>query len=56
MLTFQPDPDGFGSPYTSFTFGVQDSGGVLNGGVDTDPTPRTMTINVTPDNLPPGSI
>ena len=53
MLTFQPDPDQFGSPYTTFTFRVQDSGGVLNGGVDTDPTPRTMTINVTPDNLPP---
>ena len=53
MLTFQPDPDGFGSPYTTFTFRVQDGGGVLNGGVDTDPTPRTMTINVTPDNLAP---
>ncbi len=53
MLTFQPDPDGFGAPYTTFTFRVQDGGGVLNGGVDTDPTPRTMTINVTPDNLAP---
>jgi len=50
---FVPVADAFGSPYASFTFQVQDDGGMLNGGVDTDPTPRTMTINVTPDNLAP---
>ncbi len=29
----------------SFTFQVQDNGGTANGGVDTDPTPNTLTIN-----------
>ncbi|HEV7658558.1 MAG TPA: Ig-like domain-containing protein, partial [Allosphingosinicella sp.] len=53
MLTFQPDPDGFGAPYASFTFQVQDSGGTANAGVDTDQTPNTITITITPDNLAP---
>ena len=52
-LYFQPAPDGFGTAYASFTFQVQDDGGTANGGVDTDPTPNTMTIDVTSDNLPP---
>src|SRR5262249_4363728 len=37
-----------GTGYTSFTFQVQDNGGTANGGVNLDPTPNTMTINVTP--------
>ncbi|MBL7480416.1 tandem-95 repeat protein [Legionella bononiensis] len=37
----------------TFTFQVQDSGGTLNGGVDLDPTPNTLTINVTPVNDAP---
>src|SRR5439155_1545185 len=41
------------SPYTSFTFQVQDNGGTANGGVDLDPSPKTLTINVTPVNDPP---
>ncbi len=46
-LTFTPDANGNGSPYSSFTFQVQDDGGTANGGVDLDPTPKVMTINVT---------
>ncbi|HYD11759.1 MAG TPA: Ig-like domain-containing protein, partial [Allosphingosinicella sp.] len=52
MLTFQPDPDEFGSPYTSFTFQVRDNGGVANGGDDLSAV-YTATVNVTPDNLRP---
>jgi hypothetical protein len=52
MLTFQPDLDGFGSPYTTFTFQVRDNGGTANLGDDLSPQ-YTATINVAPDNLPP---
>lgn len=55
LLKFTPVPDGNGSPYTSFTFQVQDNGG----STDLDPTPNTMSINVTglndgPVNSVPG--
>ncbi|HSE31384.1 MAG TPA: choice-of-anchor Q domain-containing protein, partial [Pyrinomonadaceae bacterium] len=55
LLKFTPALDGNGTPYTSFTFQVQDAGG----GTDLDPTPNTMTINVTavndgPVNTVPG--
>jgi hypothetical protein len=49
-LRFEPASNGNGSPYTSFTFQVEDDGGISNGGVNLDPTPNTMTINVTPIN------
>jgi large repetitive protein len=63
-LKFTPAANASGLPSTSFTFQVQDNGGTANGGTDLDPTPNTMTINVTPVNdrptwtlLPPsGSI
>src|SRR5205814_1404849 len=42
-----------GAGYASFTFQVQDDGGTANGGVDLDPTPRTMTVNVTSVNDAP---
>ena len=32
---------------------MRDNGGIANGGIDTDPNPKTMTINVTPANSPP---
>ena len=51
--TSQPDADEFGNGYASFTFRVQDDGGIANGGVDRDPVANTITIDVTPDNLPP---
>src|SRR5690606_24794610 len=41
---------------SSFTFQVQDNGGTANGGVDLDPTPNTITIDVTSVNdAPSGS-
>jgi hypothetical protein len=45
-LVFTPDAGASGTPYGSFTFQVQDDGGTDNGGVNTDPTARTMTVNV----------
>ena len=32
---------------------MQDNGGTANGGVDTDPTPKTITVNVTAVNDAP---
>src|SRR5207247_949433 len=52
-LVFTPAADGNGAPYASFTFQVQDNGGTGNGGVDLDPTPRQLTVNVTPVNDAP---
>ena len=55
LLTFTPVTSGVGSNYDSFTFQVQDDGGTANGGVDTDPTPKTMTINVGVNHAPVGT-
>ncbi|HUL07993.1 MAG TPA: tandem-95 repeat protein, partial [Candidatus Acidoferrum sp.] len=52
-LTFTPDADANGSGYASFTFQVQDDGGTANGGVDLDPTPNTITVNVASVNDAP---
>ena len=53
-LQFAAAPGASGAPYASFTFQVQDDGGTSNGGVDLDPSPKTMTINVSPiDTTPP---
>jgi Ca2+-binding RTX toxin-like protein len=52
-LYFQPDADEYGVGYAQFTFRVQDDGGMLNGGIDRDPTANTIFINIEPDNLPP---
>ncbi len=52
-LTYIPLLNANGSPYTTFTFQVQDDGGTNNGGIDLDPTPNTITFNVTPVNDPP---
>ena len=52
-LTFHPDANENASPYATFTFQVKDDGGTLNGGVDTDQSANTMTINVTAVNDPP---
>src|SRR4029078_5173402 len=49
LLKFTPAANENGTPYTSFTFQVQDNGG----GSDLDPTPNTMTINVNAVNDPP---
>ncbi len=52
-LKFMSVANKSGTAYTTFTFKVQDNGGVLYGGVDTDLTARVMTISVTPVNDPP---
>jgi ELWxxDGT repeat protein len=53
VLKYTPAPNGAGSSYDQFTFQVRDDGGNFNGGSDTDPVPKTMTLNVTPVNDPP---
>jgi Ca2+-binding RTX toxin-like protein len=50
LLTFVPVADANGEGYASFTFQVRDNGGTANGGVDLDPTPNTISFNVTPVN------
>ena len=50
---FVPAANASGSPVGSFTFQVQDNGGTALGGIDLDPTPNTITVNVTGVNDPP---
>jgi len=50
---FTPAANANGAAYASFTFQVQDDGLTANGGSDLDPTPKTITLNVTPVNDPP---
>ena len=52
-LRFTPAGNANGNDYASFTFRVRDNGGTANGGVNLDPTARTMSINVTPVNDAP---
>ncbi|EIC29887.1 beta strand repeat-containing protein [Methylomicrobium album] len=52
-LKFVPEANANGAPYPSFTFQVRDDGGTDNGGSDLDPTPRTITVNVTSINDAP---
>ena len=47
-LTWTPAQDASGSALASFNFQVQDDGGTAHDGVDLDPTPNTITFNVTP--------
>jgi len=52
-LVFTPATDANGTGYASFTFQVQDNGSTANGGVNLDPSAKTMTINVTPVSSAP---
>ncbi len=52
-LVYRPAANANGTGYANFTFQVVDDGGTANGGVDTDPTPNTITLNVTPVNDAP---
>lgn len=52
QLTWTPETIASGTPYTSFTFQVQDNGGTAFGGHDTDPAPKAFVFNVT-KNEPP---
>lgn len=53
LLVFIPTANADGTGYTSFTFQIQDDGGMANGGMDTDQTPNTLTINVSSVNDAP---
>src|SRR5262245_11413304 len=56
LFKFMPAANGFGSPYATIRFQVQDDGGIDAGGVDLDPTSNSITFNVTPVNdAPSGS-
>jgi ELWxxDGT repeat protein len=52
-LTFSPSVNANGGGCASFSFQVQDDGGTLAGGVPLDPSPNTITFDVTPVNDPP---
>ncbi len=47
LLQFSPAANGNGNGYASFRFSVRDDGGTANGGVEFDPSQRTMTLSVT---------
>ncbi len=53
QLRYAPLANENGNNYASFTFQVQDSGLLTNGGVNLDPTPNTFTFNITPVNDAP---
>jgi hypothetical protein len=55
-LAFKGALNGNGAGYAHFTFQVHDNGGTANGGVSLDPTPNTLTINVTPVNDVPTAV
>ncbi|WP_134740904.1 IPT/TIG domain-containing protein [Nocardioides sp. 503] len=55
-LVFTPAADAHGSALASFAFRVRDDGGTTGGGVDTDPTADTLTVDVTPVNDAPGFV
>ena len=52
-LVFVPAANTSGTGYANFTFQVRDNGGTANGGVDTDQSPETITINVNAVNDAP---
>ena len=52
-LRFTPAPNSNGASYATFTFQLQDDGGTSDGGVDLDPAPNTLTIDVTAVNDAP---
>jgi hypothetical protein len=56
LLQLAPALNANGTAYASFTFKVQDDGGTANGGINTDQTARTMSINVTPVNDAPVAV
>lgn len=49
-LVYTPPTDVYGLDYTEITFQVEDDGGTANGGVNLDPTPRTLRVHV--GNIP----
>ena len=55
-LLWTPAANTNGAGLASLTFQVQDNGGTLNGGLDTDASPNTLTLDVTPVNDPPAIV
>ena len=55
QLSWTPTPGTIGNAVASFTFQVQDDGGTANTGVDLDPSPNTISFNVTA-NTPPAAV
>lgn len=53
LLKFTPAANANGVNLAHFTFQVQDDGGTAGGGIDLDPTPNTITFNVTSVNDAP---
>ena len=53
LLKFRAANNAAGANYASFTFQVQDNGGTTNGGVNLDPSAKTMQVNVTSVNDAP---
>lgn len=56
LMRFVPAANVFGEGLTQFTFQVQDDGATANGGIDLDPSPNTITINVSPVNDAPVAV
>ncbi len=54
-LTWAPAANTNGNGLASLSFQVVDSGGTINGGVDTDPSSNTLTFNVSPVNDAPSA-
>ncbi len=52
-LVYTPFPNASGTGVANFTFQLQDDGGIVNSGVDLDPTANTIRINVTSVNDAP---
>jgi VCBS repeat-containing protein len=55
-LKFTPALNATGNAYAAFTFQVKDNGGIANGGIDLDPTPNTITFNLTNANSAPTAV
>ncbi len=53
QLRFTPPLDANGANYANFQFQVRDDGGTANGGQDTDPSPNSISITLTPVNDAP---
>ena len=55
-LEFVPAPDGNGDGYATIDFEVRDDGGTAGTGADLDPSPNTLTIDVTSVNDAPDGV
>lgn len=56
LLTYVPPASVSGNSVASFSFRVQDDGGTLGGGSDTDATPNTLSIDIVAVTQPPVAV